>query len=288
MLFSRHIRRSRRISAFDRNVIIALVTIGVIVSGLSVWRFRYTPEPIAVDSLATATVPQGKSSALESQPAKSTLLPRGWKLFGGIARPSTDVRVSFQDDNKGRKKIYKLEGPNPTLAMNASAETVQIAEALLDKRGPSTLSSSFVPTSFEKARFLSDSRAYAEQYAKDIEPGRVFAPAQPGEGVSVIRSDGERFHRVNQGESVRLMVNAPVDSPITYTSFRLGSFSNNLTSITVVADRNGKAEALFTATSGTIAEIPVIAASPVTSGQVRFVVSVQPKQYRPSGPLGVN
>jgi hypothetical protein len=261
------------------------MTIGLIVLGLSVWRFRYAPEPIAVDGSPTATLPQ---IALESPPKKSSVLPNGWKLFGGIARPSTDVRVSFQDGNKSRKKIYKLEGSNPTLAMNASADTAQIAEALSEKRGPSTLSSSFVPTSFDRARFQENRRAYAEQYAKDIEPGRVFASAQPGEGVSVIRSDGDRFHRVNQGESVRLVVNAPADSPVTYTSFRLGSFPNNLTSITVVADRNGKAEALFTATSGTIAEIPVLAASPVTSGQVRFVVSVQPKQDRPLGPPGLN
>lgn len=288
MLVSGFIRRSRRVGAFDRNVVFALIAIGVVVAGLSVWRFRYTPAPVAVKGSTIAEEPHGETNSLESVPAKSTLLPNGWKLFGGVARPSTDVRVSFQDDNKARKKIYKLEGPSPKLAFDTNQETAQIAEALSGDRETSTLSSSVVPDSFDKERFQDNKEQYAIEYAKIIEPGRVFAAAKPGEGVPVIHADGALLHRVNQGERVRLVVNAAPGVPVAFTSMRLGSFSNQLSSITVVADRNGQAETTFTASSGTIAEIPILAASPVTSGQVRFVVSVAPKLERPNGPPGLN
>jgi hypothetical protein len=220
----------------------------------------------------------------------SLSIPSGWKVYGGIARPSTDVRLASSQDEKKkpRKKIYKLEGPKPKLAMDTNAQTKQIADALADKRDASTLSSSIVPASFDRGRFEREKRTYAEEYAKDLEPGRVFASAQPGEGVPVIRSDGARFHRVNQGERVRLRVEAAPLVPISFSSMRMGSFENQLTSITVVAGRDGKAEAQFTASSGTIAEIPILVASPMTSGQVRFVVSVAPKRNRPTGPPGVD
>jgi hypothetical protein len=220
----------------------------------------------------------------------SLSIPKGWTVYGGIARPSTDVRVSFQQDDKKkpRKKIYKLEGPRPKLNVKTNAQTEQIAEALAGKRDASALSSSIVPVSFDKARFNAEKEAYSADYAKNVEPGRAFASEQPGERVPVLRSDGGRFHRVSQGEQVRLKVDAPAGVPVAFTSLKLGSFSNQLSSITVVADRNGKAEATFTASSGTIAEVPILAACPVASGQVRFVVSVQPKPNRPNGPPGVN
>jgi len=65
------------------------------------------------------------------------------------------------------------------------------------------------------------------------------------------------------------------NAPVTMTSNNLGSFANGLTSITVAADSSGLAEAVFTASRGTIDDIQILAASPVTSGQIAFTVNVQ-------------
>ncbi|MEQ1826761.1 MAG: hypothetical protein ABL921_12480 [Pirellula sp.] len=274
-----------RLGLLRHPVFIGLCLLALIGIGIGAWLHNDGIRPSTTDPDSLANQDSNTSESTTSQGSLS--FPKGWTVYGGIARPSTDVRVSYQDDKKKpRKKIYKLEGPRPKLNVNANAETAQIAEALSGKRDPSTLSSSIVPTSFNKAQFDANKEAYATEYAKNIEPGRVFVTAQLGDGVPVLRSDGGRFHRVNQGERVRLKVDAPAGAPIAFSSMKSGQFINQLSSITVVADQNGKAEALFTASSGTIGEIPILAASPVASGQIRFVVSVAPKRDRPTAPPG--
>jgi hypothetical protein len=70
-------------------------------------------------------------------------------------------------------------------------------------------------------------------------------------------------------------VAAKTNFPVTFNSFGFGQFENKLTSITVVADKEGLAVAPFTATSGTKNNINVLAASPLMAEQVKFVVSVK-------------
>ena len=64
-------------------------------------------------------------------------------------------------------------------------------------------------------------------------------------------------------------------APVTFLSSSYGQFENLLTSITVVADRNGRAVATFTATSGTKHNVNILAASPVLAEQIKFTVSVE-------------
>ena len=84
-----------------------------------------------------------------------------------------------------------------------------------------------------------------------------------------------RLQRVVQGESVYLEVGGVSGMPVTFTSFDLGAFDNDLNSITVRADERGRARVKFTATPGTINDIHILAASPVTSGQMRYLVNVR-------------
>jgi hypothetical protein len=79
---------------------------------------------------------------------------------------------------------------------------------------------------------------------------------------------------VKQGESVRLAVQAAAFAPISFHSENLGQWENQLSSITVVANEQGIAEANFTASGGTINEVRILSASPVTSGQAAFIVNV--------------
>ncbi len=80
-----------------------------------------------------------------------------------------------------------------------------------------------------------------------------------------------------------LKVKAVKDAPVTFTSFDLGSFHNQLTSVTVKADANGNAQAIFTGTPGTINNVNILAGSPMTSGQLKFTVNVEPP--RKTAPL---
>ena len=92
--------------------------------------------------------------------------------------------------------------------------------------------------------------------------------------MTPIRAEGKRFHRLKQGEAVRLTVEAEPFAPVSFNSNRLGQFENQLTSTTVVAGEDGIATATYTASGGTIDQVQILAGSPVNSGQVKFSLYV--------------
>lgn len=61
---------------------------------------------------------------------------------------------------------------------------------------------------------------------------------------------------------------------MTFTSFDLGKFHNELTSVTVQANDKGIAEAEFFGTPGTYSDVNILAGSPLLTEQVKFVVFV--------------
>jgi hypothetical protein len=76
---------------------------------------------------------------------------------------------------------------------------------------------------------------------------------------------------------VRLQVQSTAGFPVTFTAFDLGTFENQLNSVSVPTNDNGVATATFTATPGSLYRAHVLAASPGTSGQVHFEIYIQPK-----------
>jgi len=261
------IKRQHRTAAIDRTVIFTLVAIGLVVAGLTAWRLSSNRERMAIDKKRTAN-----DSSIDSGVADSPL-PKDWVEMGGVARPATDVRSDKAQIPK--QPLLKREGAYPKVALDANPQVAQVAEALKSGKNPERYSSLIVPKSFDAEAFANDPEKYAKEYASIIEPGRVYAPAQPGDSVPVLRVDGDRHHRVTQGESVRLGVIATPFAPVSFTSTGLGQFENLLTAITVVADQNGKAVAPFTATSGTKNNVNILAASPVLAEQIKFTVSVE-------------
>jgi hypothetical protein len=201
-------------------------------------------------------------------------IPEGWEMVGGIARPKFDVVAYLTPAADDDPPPQKREGAAPEPVRTETEQVKQVHDALYDDERPERRSSLVVPTDFDNERFKTDS-VYADKYVNTVEPGRVFASAQPSEEVKAIGSNGTRYHRVLQGQAVRLQVVVPPNSPVTFTSFRFGQFSNKLTSITVPADESGIASADFTATSGTLDRVNVMAASPMTSGQVDFAIDVR-------------
>lgn len=267
MLHTRANRLKHRIGAVERTVIFALLAVGVLVGGLTVWRMASTPNTIVKEETPKANASQAEPIGNEEQ------LPKDWVKLGGVARPSTDVGADRIQSPK--EPLLKREGAYPKVALDANPHVAQVAEALKSGKNPERYSSLIISRNFNADAFAKDPEKYAKEYASIIEPGRVFAPAQPGDSVPVLRVDGDRHHRVTQGESVRLVAVATPFAPVSFTSTGLGQFENLLTTITVVADREGRAVAPFTATSGTKHNVKILAASPVLAEQIKFTVSVE-------------
>lgn len=189
--------------------------------------------------IAGQSIPQGNSKAVANAP----LDPDSMEAIVGLNRP---------------------------IARNANPMAASVAEALQRKDRSERLSAMIIPSRFDSQAFARDSKSYLNT----VEPGRIWQAAQPAEGVAQAIPVSPEYVEVLQGEPVALTVKAAPNAPVTFTSFDLGAFSNGLTSITVAADEKGIAIAPFTGTRGTYNECNILAASPLTSGQVKFVVNV--------------
>ena len=154
---------------------------------------------------------------------------------------------------------------------NPSAASV--LEALNTKTHPERLSVMLAPTeTFDKAAYEADALGYCSV----VIPGRVFQTATPAPGVPELKPLGGTLAVAGQSDPVVLSVQGVPESPVTFTSLDLGYFQENkLNSITVRADKNGTASATFTGGPGTIADVNILAGSPLSTGQVRFKVVVQ-------------
>ena len=247
-----------------RTRVLVIVSVLVVVGFIGWAVFRQAPvKPNQKDGNQTGGEVAGKS------------LAPGRIIIGGVERPDTDVGLAAPSGSTTPSPPIKRQGHSTALPADLNPQVKQVAEAQVSRTQPERFSSFVVPKSFDNEAFKQDPAGYATKYAQDIEPGRVFATAQPGENVSPIRGASSKFHRVKQGESVRLGVKAIPNAPVTFTSFKLGQFENSLTSITVVANEEGVATANYTASGGTVDEVQILAASPATSGQVAFTVAVK-------------
>jgi hypothetical protein len=131
-------------------------------------------------------------------------------------------------------------------------------------------SAAFRADDFDPATYAKDRAAYCAK----VVPGRIWQLAQPGLEVPALRPATSRGQSVAPGGSVDLAVQAVPQAPVTFLSQGLGSFENGQVSITVQADATGRATASFTATPGTVAYADVMAACPLTSGQVMFTIEI--------------
>lgn len=127
-------------------------------------------------------------------------------------------------------------------------------------------------TSFQRAAYLRDPQAYCAA----IEPARCSAVAQPGPDVPVLEAIGGTGFVVAPGGLVTLAVQTDPGMPVSLTSFGLGAFVNGMSTVTVPADANGQATAVFQITPGTVGNCLITAGSPVRAGTVQFLVRVQP------------
>lgn len=199
-------------------------------------------------------------------------------VIGGVRRPSTDLQPLDLDPDRqkrGREEIAEPDpGQTPPIPKDANPMVASVAEALETGNHPERLSSLIAAPPFDRAAYEADPAAYL----KVVEPGRVWQSAQPGPGVPRLKSLSPLYAEIPQGETVSLRVQAVPGAPVTFTSFDLGAFQNRLTSITVQADEKGVAVARFTGTPGTYNLVHILAASPLASGQQRYVVNIRLKE----------
>lgn len=164
------------------------------------------------------------------------------------------------------------------VAPEANPQAASVAEALRTKRHPERLSPLVKPKSFDPVAYAHDKTPYLSV----TEPGRVFDTKAPATDVPVLTPVGATAAACESGGTVRLAVQAIANSPVSWLSTDLGSFENQLVSMTNEAGADGVAVALFTATAGVAGRVQVLAGSPVCSGQVRFIIDVNATTIIPS------
>lgn len=214
---------------------------------------------------------------LESFASGNPAVARNRELsVGGIVRPSSDVRREKSAIENLRNR--RQHQPNVTYGRqaaipketNAATEEVFAALTTPGKEAEASLYAELEEFKFED--YAQDPEAYLSR----IVPSRVWQTAQPAEDVPVLASLNDGSNSLKQGESIRLQAKTAPNSPVTFVALDLGSFENQLTTISVQANDAGVAEAVFTATPGSIAVANVLAGSPTASGQASFRMLIQP------------
>lgn len=188
-----------------------------------------------------------------------------------VEKPLSAIALDRQTDRlkKGAAEMQKM-GKQPAIASDANPTAANLY-ATLKGGGSNTFGLHAEAPPFDLAAFKSDSHKYLEQFA----PNRVFQAAQPGPGVPPLAPASSSTQSMVAGESVRLPVKTRPGYPVTYVALDLGTFQNRLNAITVLANEQGGAEAIYTATPGTVNRSHVLVGSPGASGQVSFELRIR-------------
>ncbi len=153
----------------------------------------------------------------------------------------------------------------------AAANARSLVEAARTGRFPERLNPLVAPSPFDRAAFERDPLPYFDV----VEPGRVWQTAESGPNVKTLEAEGPAHLETEPQGSVKLSVIGEPNAPVTFTSFDRGAFENDLSSITVLSNSAGEARVRFTATLGTIEDVNILSASPLSAGQVAFLVTVK-------------
>lgn len=267
------------------SVFVACAAAVVAIAALILWPTndpRFDERPSA--DAARRTDEDGKTGT-QPRPGKGgkpgeTVEP-GFVIVGGVKRPVTDVAPAAgqekakpvaSGDDWIPEDVALEYGRTPPVKSDANPQVKLVSEAIRTGKHPERLSVLHPPAPFDWAKYQAD----PEKYLAVPEPGRVYQTAKPDLGVPVLAPTTSRFLSTPQGEPITLEVETLPNSPVTFTSFDLGRFSNLLTTMTVAADDNGCAQVEFTGAPGTIDDVEILAGSPMASGQVKFIVHVLP------------
>lgn len=210
-----------------------------------------------------------KAQAGQAEPVTADEVVR----VGGVERRRSQLerpKLKAEVDGTLQADNERAYGKAPEIDLDKNPHTKSVKEALETGKHPERLSSLHLPKEFNHAKYKKNPKEYLDI----VEPGRIWQAAQPGEGVAVIDYAGDAFQTAEQNVPVVLKAKVTPGAPVTFTSFDLGAFENELTSVTVAADEEGIARTSFTGTSGTINDCRILASSPVTTGQLQYWVRI--------------
>ncbi len=198
--------------------------------------------------------------------------------IGHITRPKRDLVFDAPNSvpRKPNKSVLPNPGRAPFLKGNENSQVAGLMAELTnqdkDEQDEMRVAKSafFLPEPFDQEKYDADPKVYLDQ----IRPGRVFQSAQPGPDVKRLTAISEPFISLLQGDAVQLKIKADPGSPVAFHTQEIGTFENQLKTITVAADEDGVASAKFTLGRGTSGLVNVLAASPVHSDQVKFTFRV--------------
>ncbi len=179
----------------------------------------------------------------------------------------------------GKVEVELTAGRFPLVDPTTNRQARQILEAQSQPELSYRLSPVVEARPFDQASYARDRQAYLDE----IEPGRVFQGPGVEAKASQIETTSPMFQRLEQGRSIVLKVSAPAGAPVTFVTLDGGAFENELGSISVAADDEGIARSVFTATTGVIAEVNILAGSPLCTGQLHFRLFVS-EPARPEKP----
>ena len=163
----------------------------------------------------------------------------------------------------------------PVLSNN-NPPVQSVLKALQSSDFPERLSPAFASEPFNAVKFARDP-SYATLYLQTCEPGRVLQGLPPGKAESIKRVS-PYLQEIVQGEIATLTVRSKANFPCTFTSYDNGIFDNGLSSQTILADADGFARVHFHGITGVGGDSKIISASPVNSGQIKFVVFTKAPQ----------
>ncbi len=201
-------------------------------------------------------------------------IPEDWVEKGGVFRPKIDVTAPAKED-KPSTSIRPAVGSLPQIPKDKTPQTKAVAEAL-GNRNSKDNELAYRLTRFEDAPKF-DQASYdkdPQSYLDDVAPGRINDVLPASKDTPAIMRVGRYENEVLQGESAILRAKTTPFAPVTFYSSRGGSINGGVATATVPSNEEGVAEVKFTATTGMIGELDIVAASPKTSGRARYLLNV--------------
>ena len=205
--------------------------------------------------------------------------------IGGVRRPKTDIdRTQKLTREFGEKNPL----PNTGLPDPISPDTGEQVRFLADELKKSPVLNRTATSIYTKAEpfDLKNYNQNPEEYLSKIRPSRVYQtaaqlalePTKTGksktEAFPALNANSNLFQTILFGETVNLSAKGTPGMPVTFHTNQYGTFENSLKTMSVKFGEDGFAKVSYTAGPGALGLIKILAASPVHTGQLKFVVRV--------------
>lgn len=226
-----------------------------------------------MESCSQARPDSGTNPIPDAAPSSSQAPGQGAAKAGDHTSQGTTVALGVGRDHRAAEAPRPdLVNGIPVVEVDFKAQADSIVEAVRTGGHPERLTVMITPKKFELASYRRD----PGKYLNVIEPGRVNQPAEPSADVPDLLPVGPDGFTVPELGSVTIAFRTAPRAPLSLTSLDMGAFANGQSAITVQADDEGIARAVFTATRGTVADCRILVASPMAAYQRSVMVSIVP------------